>query len=587
MKKLIFYLSLCTVPISASAADIFNSDGAFTIAKAVKLGRSATSLGGGLSDLTGQNNLSGHQSNACYVGYYSSDNGCQACSDAITGCVECESKTECTKCDINNLWDLFDNTCKKSVCSWNHNNTAYLATNCTDVDGYGRTSTIIVPNTNPTYDTVNIRFWDRASVSGGAFTTSVLRSTSHTSSQLETLSSVITFNNPVTVTDKVVLQEDSSDAASGVKMVFNGGLKGNPRCVVEKYVRTTGCQYASCSETTETDNTCTCVNNVCSIDTPSAPACDSSDRYFWNSNGSKTVPSGYKCIDGYGAYATISMPSGGDFNSVNIRFWNYATVNNSFTTTDLSSTYHTSSQLADLNAVITFNNPVTVKGTVTLAESSTSASGNRQGVKMVFNGGLKGNPVCKVKKQKSSSGCGYASCQADMDTDAVCTCTSSECVISDPIPQCAAGTFPNNGTCTGCAAGTYSDDGLSCQVCPDGTYSGNGAASCTACATGTYAAGTSNSDHYTCKPCSDLYTGAGSNTCTSCTTDGICLGSNSGSSSSSSSGSSSNCPRSPTGSKSAGSSCSTGSECSSGWCIPGTTVNPSYTGSGSLCGACS
>lgn len=541
MKKLIFYLSLCTVPISASAADIFNSDGAFTIAKAVKLGRSATSLGGGLSDLAGQNNLSGHQSNACYVGYYSSDNGCQACSDAMTGCVECESKTECTKCDINNLWDLFDNTCKKSVCSWNHNNTAYLATNCTDVDGYGRSSTIIVPNTNPTYDTVNIRFWDKASVSGGAFTTSVLRSTSHTSSQLETLSSVITFNNPVTVTDKVVLQEDSSDAASGVKMVFNGGLKGNPRCVVEKYVRTTGCQYASCSETTETDNTCTCVNNVCSIDTPSAPACDSSDRYFWNSNGSKTVPSGYKCIDGYGAYATISMPSGGDFNSVNIRFWDYATVNNSFTTTDLSSTYHTSSQLADLNTVITFNNPVTVKGTVTLAESSTSASGNRQGVKMVFNGGLKGNPVCKVKKQKSSSGCGYASCQADMDTDAICTCTSSECVISDPIPQCDAGYYASGTSCVACPAGTYSSGGTatSCTACSDGTYSTAGASGCTSCTT--------------------LYTSAGSNTCTSCTTDGICLGSNSGSSSSSSSGSSSTmvCPNSHAD-------CPTGYECTNG-----------------------
>ena len=374
MKKLIFYLSLCTVPISASAADIFNSDGAFTIAKAVKLGRSATSLGGGLSDLAGQNNLSGHQSNACYVGYYSSDNGCQACS---AGCVECESKTECTKCDINNLWDLFDNTCKKSVCSWNHNNTAYLATNCTDVDGYGRSSTIIVPNTNPTYDTVNIRFWDKASVSGGAFTTSVLRSTSHTSSQLETLSSVITFNNPVTVTDKVVLQEDSSDAASGVKMVFNGGLKGNP--------------------------------------------------------------------------------------------------------------------------------------------------------------------VCKVKKQKSSSGCGYASCQADMDTDAICTCTSSECVISDPIPQCDAGYYASGTSCVACPAGTYSSGGTatSCTACSDGTYSTAGASGCTSCTT--------------------LYTSAGSNTCTSCTTDGICLGSNSGSSSSSSSGSSSTmvCPNSHAD-------CPTGYECTNG-----------------------
>ena len=103
--------------------------------------------------------------------------------------------------------------------------------------------------------------------------------------------------------------------------------------------------------------------------------------------------------------------------------------------------------------------------------------------------------------------------------------TSDGCCCVADTPTCSAGTFPNNGTCTGCAAGTYSPDGQSCIVCPDGTYSGNGAASCTSCAAGTYASGTSNSDHYTCKSCSTLYVGS-NKTCTSCTTTGICTGSN-------------------------------------------------------------
>lgn len=82
-----------------------------------------------------------------------------------------------------------------------------------------------MPDTNPKYGTVNIRFWDNATVSGGAFTATNLKSTGHTSWELGNLDSVITFNNPVTVTGTVILQEDSSDAAKGVKMVFNAGLR--------------------------------------------------------------------------------------------------------------------------------------------------------------------------------------------------------------------------------------------------------------------------------------------------------------------------------------------------------------------------
>ena len=216
-------------------------------------------------------------------------------------------------------------------------------------------------------------------------------------------------------------------------MVFNAGLKGNPKCVVEKQVASSGCS-SSCSKTVDTNNTCTCTctSSECFIDQPAAVACNGSNKFFWNANSSMTIPSGYACIDGYGANSSITMPSGTPaYSSVNIRFWDYASVSGSFTTSELSSLSHTASRLSDLDPVITFKNPVTVNGTVKLAEASGSTSGNRKGVKMVFSGGLNGNPSCVVVKQVPSSGCGYASCQSTVETDAGCVCSSSECVIKD------------------------------------------------------------------------------------------------------------------------------------------------------------
>ena len=232
--------------------------------------------------------------------------------------------------------------------------------------------------------------------------------------------------------------------------------------------------------------------------------------------------------------------------------------------------------------------------------------------------------TCKsgYKAVSNSTGC---CCEADTPT-----CSAAQ-VYHPILKKCVAAVCPahcadmcSKGYCSSCEAGyTLGTDGMCKQntlpSCSAGYYLKNGV--CTACSSGTYSKGGTATS---CSSCSTLYTSAGSNTCTSCTTTGTCLGSNTAVNcsvctsgytknlkscpsgqklqqgpicvdsgftcgkcvSSSSSGSSSSCPRSPTGSKSAGSSCSTGSECSSGWCIPGTTVNPSYTGSGSLCGAC-
>ncbi len=568
------------LPESVNAAGIFNDSASFVLAKAVKLGRSSAAAASAYSDYNNPGSIGGSESNICYVGSYNAGkDGCKSCADAITGCQECESKTKCTLCQTG--YELVGTTCQKAVCSWNHNGSELVASNCPNgkVDGYGQSATITVSNTHPkyqppSYQDVNIRFWDNANVSG-TFTTSVLKSVSHTSSQLALLKADITFNDPVTVTDTVILQEDSSDAASGVTMYFKGGLKGNPKCVVKKHKATTNCGYASCSEEVETNNTCTCTTSKCFIGTAETTCKNASERYFWNANGQKNVPSGYKCIDGYGANADIIMPSGASFNTVNIRFWQYAAVSGSFSTNELSSLYHTSSALSDLDTEIQFNDPVTVSDTVKLAEASGSTTGNRKGIKMVFNGGLKGSPSCVVVKQKSSSGCGYASCQANVDTDAVCACSSSECVIMDPIANCVTydttskacavcetGYMLLNGKCTNasCDAGYYLSDSNSCVACASGTYSKGGTAT-------------------SCSSCSTLYTSAGSNTCTSCTTTGTCLGSNSGSGSGSNTSCSSGqsygthsygCNSSLTYTGCAysdfGKSCTSASQCQSGLC---------------------
>lgn len=438
MKKINYLLLFACSPFLIQPAQafensVFNDTASFTLAKAVKLGRSATSLGNASSELRDQlGGLNGgNQSNACLTGYYNSGvNGCQACSDAMTGCLECESAAACKKCDISKKYELINNSCKLGVCSWNHNGSVVLATQCSNIDGYGRTSSITVPDTNPKYGTVNIRFWDNATVSGGAFTATNLKSTGHTSWELGNLDSVITFNNPVTVTGTVILQEDSSDAAKGVKMVFNAGLKGNPKCVVEKQVASSGCSSASCSKSVETNNTCTCTTRECTIDAVQS-TCTSSNRFSWNANGSMSVPSGYSCIDGYGANSNITMPSSASFTEVNIRFWDRASVSGSFTTSALKSLGHTSWYLDDLDTVITFNDPVTVNGTVYLQEASSSKKGARKGVTMKFSKGLKGSPNCVVEKKNESSGCGYASCSSNATTDAICVCSSTECVIKD------------------------------------------------------------------------------------------------------------------------------------------------------------
>ena len=146
------------------------------------------------------------------------------------------------------------------------------------------------------------------------------------------------------------------------------------------------------------------------------------NKYFKNSDGSITVPSGYDCVDLYGHTATISIPKS-TYGEVNIRMWGSATVNGEFTTTTLQSLYNTGGISGNGN-VITFNNRVTAYE-VKLDESKDSKAGDRKGTKMIFNGGLSGNPTCTVVAGLTNS---Y---YTPKETSATCTCTNNVCKINN------------------------------------------------------------------------------------------------------------------------------------------------------------
>ena len=186
-------------------------------------------------------------------------------------------------------------------------------------------------------------------------------------------------------------------------------------------------------------------------------------------------------------------------------------------------------------------------------------------------------PLCVVSANGTSRTC---ACQGN-SCGAGKTCVGGECVNCPLGEDCGCseggGYASGAGVCECEAAKKYSNE--QCINCTSGEVCGcptgqaaNGQGSCIAKPACPEDCATCDGNSSSCLSCK-----AGYEQYTTSTGQGSCRKTSSGGES---------CPRTPNGSKSAGSSCSSGSECISGWCIPGTTYNPSYTGSGSLCGGC-
>ncbi|MBR1778427.1 MAG: hypothetical protein IJ752_07605 [Alphaproteobacteria bacterium] len=170
------------------------------------------------------------------------------------------------------------------------------------------------------------------------------------------------------------------------------------------------CTGVSCSSGYEADGVSCVASN------------DTSDWWFINTDGAITVPDSdqYKRIQMYGHYADITVPVSRTYNTFHVQMWGYANVSGSFKTGILQTSYLTH---PDETPTITFNDAVTVTGTVYLHEAKSSTAGNRKGAKLIFKKGLKGSPTCTTISADNDSQKTYPG--------GTCTCTTSECTIDE------------------------------------------------------------------------------------------------------------------------------------------------------------
>lgn len=107
--------------------------------------------------------------------------------------------------------------------------------------------------------------------------------------------------------------------------------------------------------------------------------------FYKNADGTINIPEKVSggttaCWDVYGAHATVNVPDTGNYNSVNIRMWQGATVNGSFKTKSLTAAYNYTKNAH----TITFNDKVTVNGSIKWEKQ----------VQLNFKGGIEGNFTC-------------------------------------------------------------------------------------------------------------------------------------------------------------------------------------------------
>ncbi|MBR1778523.1 MAG: hypothetical protein IJ752_08095, partial [Alphaproteobacteria bacterium] len=174
----------------------------------------------------------------------------------------CDNKDECTSFSCNQGYALNGSVCQKVECdassSWyvNTNGTINVPSGRSCWTTYGAYANIITPNAS--YTRVQISMWQYATVNG-SFSTEKLWASGV--SDNANLRNTITFNDEVTVTGEIGIEEASNSSASnrmGTTLIFNKGLKGSPKCVVQK-------NRFDRRGTMETNATCACTSSQCSI----------------------------------------------------------------------------------------------------------------------------------------------------------------------------------------------------------------------------------------------------------------------------------------------------------------------------------
>lgn len=167
------------------------------------------------------------------------DYSCKMCEDGVSGC-NCpdgqvaDGKGGCRAGDPppgNCKWFDFDTGFFYK--NANGNISVPSSAKCWDV--YGASATVSVPN--KTFDFVNIRMWQGATVNG-AFTTNELTAHLNYNSNAHT----VTFNDEVTVNGKIKWEKQ-------VQLNFKKGVKGNYTC----YTEVCDGNYGPCHSETKVD----------------------------------------------------------------------------------------------------------------------------------------------------------------------------------------------------------------------------------------------------------------------------------------------------------------------------------------------
>lgn len=275
-------------------------------------------------------------------------------------CGKCESVSNC-----GHFWNGDgSHTIPDSACSW---------------DTYGHTATITVPS-GKSYSHAWIRMWGNSSVVGD-FTTAILTpgmviSNGGAYKQPRT----ITYKGLVTVTDKIRLEP-------GVTTVkFEKGVCGDFTCQAVSadsgankwsILKDDIPQGSSYNGVTCPKKNSNCPTTGCS-------------RYFVNSDGNITIPSGQCGWDAYGHTANVTTGTpkeNGTYDVAWLRMWGDSTVTNAFKTKELISGLVVSNGgYYSQKRTYTYKGKVTVNGLIKTDPSVTTS---------IFQGGIEGDYRCE------------------------------------------------------------------------------------------------------------------------------------------------------------------------------------------------